>query len=141
MPINSGIMEKQLEIASKIESIKEVERLIDEVSNDLELPNSMYGNVLISVIEAVNNAVIHGNQQNEQKKVFLDVSSNDKVLKISVKDEGDGFNYEIIPDPTSPENLENINGRGIFLMNQLSDNLDFEEDGSRVNIEFNIKSL
>jgi len=141
MPINAGIMEKQLEIASKIESIKEVERLIDEVSNDLELPNSMYGNVLISVIEAVNNAVIHGNQQNEQKKVFLDVSSNDKVLKISVKDEGDGFNYEIIPDPTSPENLENINGRGIFLMNQLSDNLDFEEDGSRVNIEFNIKSL
>ncbi|MFW5879230.1 MAG: ATP-binding protein [bacterium] len=133
-------MEKHLEIPSRIESIKEVEKLIDMISNELDLPNSLYGNVLISVIEAVNNAVIHGNQQDTSKKVLLSVLSDDNKLIISVKDEGPGFDYRVIPDPTSPENLENIHGRGIFLMNQLSDNIEFEDNGSKVNIEFHFNS-
>ncbi len=140
MPFKSGRMEKHLEIPSRIESIKEVEKLIDMISNELDLPNSLYGNVLISVIEAVNNAVIHGNQQDTSKKVLLSVLSDDNKLIISVKDEGPGFDYRVIPDPTSPENLENIHGRGIFLMNQLSDNIEFEDNGSKVNIEFHFNS-
>lgn len=132
---------KVLEIPSKIESIKEIEKLVDEVSNELKLENSLYGNVLISLIEAVNNCILHGNKANEDKSIRVQVSNNDKMLTITVKDEGDGFDYEHIPDPTSPDNVQNVNGRGIFLMKQLSDNLIFTDKGSCVEIQFKLEKI
>jgi serine/threonine-protein kinase RsbW len=131
-------MKKMLEIPSKIESLKEVEKLVDEISKELKLENTLYGNVLIALIEAVNNSIIHGNKGKEEKKVTVDINKKEDLLNITIKDEGKGFDYENIPDPTAPENLENINGRGIFLMKSLSDNIEFHDNGSTVEIQFNL---
>ena len=90
-------------------------------------------------MEAANNAILHGNKLEEQRKVELRFIIEDDKLKLEVEDEGEGFDYEEIPDPTAPENIENVNGRGIFLMEKLSDNIEFAKNGSIVKLEFNLK--
>ncbi len=133
-------MEKQLTIKSEIKNIQEVEKLIDNISEELKLNKTLYGNVLISVFEAVNNAIMHGNKQDQERDVNIRIVHDDKERKlmIYVKDQGKGFNYYNIPDPTSEQNLESVNGRGIFLMKQLSDGIIFHEDGSMVEIIFKL---
>ncbi len=133
-------MEKQLTIKSKIENIQEVEKLIDNISEELKLNKTLYGNVLISIFEAVNNAILHGNKQEENKDVNIKIKhdAKERKLLIYVKDQGKGFNYYNIPDPTSEQNIESVNGRGIFLMKQLSDGIIFHDDGSMVEIIFKL---
>jgi len=125
-----------IEIASKLDSITEVETLIDNVCEELKLNEDHYGNILIAVTEAVNNAIIHGNKYSDSKKVKVDVIKSDDKVYFTVSDQGDGFDFNNLPDPTSPENLEKPDGRGIFLMKNLSDEVIFESNGSKVNITF-----
>ncbi len=131
-------MKKKISIASKIENLREVERIIDEISAEYSFGTEVYGNVLIASLEAVNNAISHGNKLNPEKNVEIEIRIKDKKLTIITKDQGSGFDYENVPDPTSPENIENVDGRGIFLMRQLSDELVFHEDGKISEMKFNI---
>lgn len=125
-----------IEIASKLDSIAEVESLIDNVCEELKLNEDHYGNILIAVTEAVNNAIIHGNKYSLEKTVKVDVVKSDAHVLFTVSDKGEGFDYNNLPDPTAPENLEKPDGRGIFLMKNLSDEVVFESNGSKVNITF-----
>jgi serine/threonine-protein kinase RsbW len=131
-------MERTVEIPSKLENLNYVEKLIDEVSDIFHLDSDMYGKVLISTIEAVNNSIIHGNKLSPEKIVKVDIAQEEKVLKILISDEGSGFDFYNIPDPTKPENIENIHGRGIFLMKNLADNVIFTDDGKCVELIFKI---
>jgi len=132
-------MEKQIYVPSKIENLRKIEKFIDEISNECALNSEVYGNVLIATLEAVNNAIVHGNKLNENLEVKINASFKNDILFISIEDKGKGFDYKHIPDPTAPENIENISGRGIFLMEKLSDKLIFKKNGSLVEIYFNIK--
>lgn len=127
-----------LSIPSKIENLRIVERTIDEISADYNLNSEIYGNILIATIEAANNAMLHGNKLDENKNVNIVFSVLEKKLMITVKDQGTGFDYAHIPDPTSPENLEKINGRGVFLMERLTDSIAFFENGTKVEMTFNL---
>ena len=125
-----------IEIGSDLNNIPKVESLIDQVCDELSLSEDYYGNILIAVTEAVNNAIIHGNKNEDSKIVKVDVAKNNSSLIFSVADQGEGFDFENLPDPTAPENLEKPDGRGIFLMKNLSDGVDFELNGSKVSITF-----
>ena len=125
-----------IEIGSDLNNIPKIESLIDQVCDELSLSEDYYGNILIAVTEAVNNAIIHGNKNEDTKTVKVDVSKNNSSLIFSVADQGDGFDFENLPDPTAPENLEKPDGRGIFLMKNLSDGVDFDSNGSKVSITF-----
>jgi len=125
-----------LEIKSDISNISKVESLIDEVCADLSVNEDLYGNILIAVTEATNNAIIHGNKNVMDRLVVLNVNKENKELIFSILDEGKGFDYEKLPDPTAPENIENPDGRGVFLMRNLSDKIEFFDNGSKVNITF-----
>ena len=92
--------------------------------------------MLIAVTEAVNNAVHYGNQEDVTKVINLNFTSLKDQLVVTVKDQGDGFDYESLPDPTDPNNLEKLEGRGIFLMKHLSDSLSFSDNGSKVELVF-----
>ena len=59
-------------------------------------------------------------------------------VSFTVKDEGSGFNYDSLPDPTNPENIEKPNGRGVFLMRNLADKVSFEDNGSKVILDFKV---
>ena len=126
----------RLEINSDISNISQVEQLIDTVCEDLNLNEDNYGNVLIAVTEAVNNAIIHGNKSNTIKLVTVEVNKVTKEVIFSIIDEGGGFDFTKLPDPTAPENLEKPDGRGIFLMKNLSDKVEFFDNGRKVCITF-----
>jgi serine/threonine-protein kinase RsbW len=95
-----------------------------------------FGNVLIAVSEAVNNAIQHGNKDIPDAKVEVKVGNHDELFCIQVKDEGKGFVFEELPDPTAPENLLKDSGRGVFLMKNLADEVEFLNTGSVVNLYF-----
>ncbi|WP_027419724.1 ATP-binding protein [Crocinitomix catalasitica] len=125
-----------IEIESQLKNLTQVESLIDQVCEDLRVSEDSYGNILIAVTEAVNNAIVHGNQNQPTKKVKVDVVKIDTGVIFMVMDEGKGFDFNNLPDPTAPENIERPDGRGIFLMKNLSDEVVFDLNGSKVNITF-----
>lgn len=131
-------MERVLRIASRIENLREVEKMVDEISIACNMSSEVYGNVLIATLEAANNAILHGNKLDESKDVNLEFTWDENRLELVVKDQGKGFNYMDIPDPTEPGNVEKVNGRGVFLMEKLSDNIHFMENGSKVSMTFNL---
>ena len=125
-----------IEIRSDLKYMTEVELLIDTVCEDLELNEDHYGNILIAVTEAVNNAIVHGNHNDEDKKVKVAAEKEEEKVIFTIADEGKGFDFENLPDPTAPENIEKPDGRGIFLMKNLSDEVNFDLNGSKVSITF-----
>ena len=129
-------MEQKLKIASKAESLHLVEKFVDDFSSSCNIDHDVYGNLLIATLEAANNAITHGNKLDESKEVELIFTADEEKITLSVKDEGPGFDYQNIPDPTSPENIENMSGRGVFLMTKLSDQIEFEDNGSFVKMTF-----
>lgn len=131
-------MKKTVTIDSKLENICTIEKMIDEVSDEIKISSDIYGKILIATIEAVNNSIVHGNKLNPDKKVFIEVFFEKPNLHISITDQGSGFDFSNVPDPTTPENIENISGRGVFLMKKLADNLIFNDTGTQVELIFKI---
>jgi serine/threonine-protein kinase RsbW len=128
-----------LEFASKGENITIIERLVDDLCERHHIQEEHYGNILIALTEAVNNAIYHGNKQDPDKKVIVKYHADEDEFQFIIEDEGPGFDFENVPDPTSPENIEKPNGRGVFLMRHLSDEIGFDDDGRIVQLAF--KSL
>ena len=127
---------KKIELKSSIENITEVEDLINVIFEDYELSPDYYGNMLVALSEAVNNAITHGNKLDDAKIVNLEFKHKDDEYCFTISDSGVGFDYEHIPDPTSPENIEKPDGRGIFLMKNLSDRVTFLDKGRTVELVF-----
>ncbi len=131
-------MRKDLQISSDIQNLRQVEKLIDELQFELDLSDESYGNVLVATMEATNNAIVHGNKSDPNKLVNLWIEKGNNELVVNITDQGEGFDPESIPDPTAPENLEKINGRGIFLMERLSDEICFSDQGRIVELKFKV---
>lgn len=129
-----------IQIPSILDNIRMIESFIDNAKERFQLDEDIYGNIMIAVTEAVNNAIKHGNSGNSTKNVHLSLSLNDNLLKFVIKDEGSGFDYDNLPDPTAPENIEKPGGRGIFLMKHLSDEVHFTEGGKTVELSFYMNS-
>jgi serine/threonine-protein kinase RsbW len=130
-------MKKSVIVDSKIENINLIEKLVDEISEEAKINSEIYGKMLIATVEAVNNAIVHGNKEDETKKVKVDFLLEENVIRIFVEDQGKGFGFNSVPDPTIPENIENIHGRGVYLMKHLADDVVFHGIGNRVELIFN----
>lgn len=126
----------ELILKSDPQKISEVEYFIKSFAQDLDINEDIYPNILISVTEAVNNAIIHGNEGNIEKDVIIQLSTSGAILTIIVSDQGSGFNPKNIPDPTLEENIDKLGGRGVFLINQLSDMVFYKNDGRTVEMRF-----
>jgi serine/threonine-protein kinase RsbW len=134
-------MFKKIRIESEIENLRVVENAIDEAINIIGISQDDYGKILVCAMEAVNNAILHGNKENPEKFVDIEIDFKNDELKIMVTDEGKGFSPEKVPDPTTPENIEELNGRGIYLMSHLADKIEYNERGNSVKMTFkNISS-
>ena len=136
---SANTMEKTITIQSKLDNISHIEKLVDEISEECKLTSDLYGKVLIATIEAVNNSIVHGNKLDSSKTVEIAVRIDDSRINIYVKDQGPGFDYNNVPDPTKPENIENVSGRGVFLMRNLADDISFRNNGSVVELIFIMK--
>jgi serine/threonine-protein kinase RsbW len=129
----------KIQIPSLIENIRVIESFIDNSKDEFEFEDDIYGNIMVAVTESVNNAIRHGNKFDKDKNVYLTLQVEDNKLLFEVEDEGPGFDYENLPDPTAPENLESPGGRGIFLMRNLCDEVNFDNEGKKVQLIFNIE--
>jgi len=129
----------RLELESHAESISEVEEFVEQIREEIEIPDELFGNILICVTEAINNCIIHGNKLSPLKKVVVTSTKKDNVISFTAIDEGDGFDSDHLPDPTVPENIEKVTGRGVYLMRQLSDHLKYSNGGATVEMRFNIQ--
>jgi serine/threonine-protein kinase RsbW len=125
-----------LRLQSTNRGIAELEGYVKQLLDYHDLSPELYPNILISLTEAVNNAIKHGNHNDTNKVVCVKSTCQEQRLCCIVSDEGAGFDYSNLPDPTKPENIDKDGGRGVFLMRQLSDNVKFLKNGSTVEIEF-----
>lgn len=138
MTIDVPLTTQKIDFPSVAKNIHLVEKMIDSVCEELKVNEDYYGNILIALTEAVNNAIHHGNRLDASKTTYVACEQCNNQLKFVVKDEGPGFDYTNLPDPTSPENIEKPNGRGIFLMQSLADEVNFENEGQIVELIFNL---
>ena len=129
-------MYKRIKIESTTINIRIVEKAIDETTSEIGISQESYGRILVSTLEAVNNAILHGNGSNPEKIVDIVITFKSPELKIKVTDEGSGFSPEKVPDPTTPENIETLNGRGVYLMSRLADKIKFSKKGNSVTMSF-----
>ncbi len=126
----------KLRIPSLPDNIRIVESFIDNARDKFTFDDDIYGNIMIAVTESVNNAIIHGNKQDKEKNVDLALEVIDDNIRFTIKDEGEGFDYDNLPDPTAPENLLKMGGRGIFLIQNLADEVVFKDRGRTIMLTF-----
>ena len=136
--MNSIFIDNTITLDSNIQNVSVIEKLIDNYSAVLKFNDELYGKLLLAVVEAVNNAIVHGNNEDETKKVHIHYVFNDKEILFTVTDEGAGFDPDNVPDPTAIENLEKDCGRGIYLMKCLCDEIMYQDGGRTVMMKFAI---
>lgn len=128
-----------LQLPSKVDSITTVENFVDTLKDEYNIGDDTYANMLTCLSEATINAIVHGNKLDDTKKVFINLEvQSGKLLQFTVADEGDGFDYNSLPDPTAPENLENLTGRGVFIIKHLADQCIFNVKGNQIELHFKI---
>src|SRR5690606_37140283 len=132
---------QRIDFPAKAENIALAEKLIDEVCTKHNVHESLYGNVLIALTEAVNNAIHHGNRLDPNKNVTFGYEAKDDRIIFLVQDQGPGFDHENLPDPTDPQNIEKPHGRGVFLMKALADEVEFADHGATVILSFGLKPV
>lgn len=115
----------ELSLPSRIDTVATAAAAVAEFLNRLGVSEEAMFGIDMAVREAVTNAVIHGNRQDENKIVDVTVKSSPDAVLISVHDQGPGFNPEEVPDPTAAENILKSSGRGIFFMRTFMDEVDW----------------
>ncbi len=128
-----------LQLPSTMESIARLENLVEEISERYHVSEDTFANMMTCLNEALINSIVHGNQSDATKTVYINAEVTDsKKIVWTVADEGPGFDYNNIPDPTSPENLEKLTGRGVFIIKHLADQFIFNARGNEVELHFKI---
>jgi serine/threonine-protein kinase RsbW len=125
-----------LELISEFSEAEKIPDFVEEISVLENLNNDMKDKVMLALSEAVTNAIVHGNEEDLNKKVNVHLKVNLTSVIISVRDEGKGFNPEDSPDPMKEENLLATGGRGIFLMKEFADEVAYSDSGRLVTMKF-----
>jgi len=115
----------ELTLPSRIEAVNEAAAALARTLSDLEADEQIAFGLDMAIREAVTNAVMHGNKQDEAKEVRVNIKSSPEAIEISVHDEGQGFNPTEVPDPTAAENSMKTSGRGIFFMRNFVDEVEW----------------
>ncbi|MBA4311940.1 MAG: ATP-binding protein [Chlorobiaceae bacterium] len=121
------LFKEVLVLKSEPKEIIKVEHFLEKMNRKLKLDEIRFNKLLVATTEAVNNGIIHGNERNPLKKVTLTCMLRNSVLTITVRDQGTGINPNALPDPLSNENLLRENGRGVFLMKSLMEEIVFKK--------------
>ncbi len=127
-----------LQLPSKLESITQLENLVEEIADRFEISEDTFANMMTCLNEIATNAIIHGNKLDPNKKVIINAEVDGKKAVWTITDEGEGFDYVNLADPTAPENLENLAGRGVFIVKHLADQCVFNAKGNEVELLFKI---
>lgn len=125
---------------SEINNVQFIDSIIEDVCLACPKARPIKGNILISLLECVTNAIIHGNKRDHRKTVTLHLEADNDRLVAEVTDQGDGFDITKLPNPTSKENIEKPNGRGVFLMRNLTDEFTYDVDKRMCRLVYQFKA-
>ena len=114
---------REIKLPSRIESVDKAAIEADEFAKSRGFGDDFVSAIDLAIRESVANAVKHGNKFDESKKVEVTFADSPDGFEVTVRDFGEGFNVDEIPDPTNPENLLKSNGRGILFMNSFMDEI------------------
>ncbi|MEX0769158.1 MAG: ATP-binding protein [Balneolaceae bacterium] len=126
-----------LNLRSEFREVEKVPDFIEKIDRQLNLDEDLKNRMMLALSEAVTNAIVHGNQENREKKVFIKVEVRKDSAIMTVEDQGPGFDPEEVPDPIQPENLLQPGGRGLYLMEESADKVEYNRDGTLVTLLFN----
>lgn len=131
---------KKLVLSSKFEEMSRLEPFINELKEWAGFGDEDTSRILLTLSEAVNNAILHGNEENPDKQVVVQSKwdKDNQILEVSVEDEGEGFDPDEIADPLKEENLLNEGGRGVYLIEQYADRVEFSKEGTKITIKFHL---
>lgn len=115
----------RLVLPSRIEAVADAAAAVTDFVKGCGLDEQVAFGVDMAVREALTNAVVHGNQEDERKSVEVIFGCGENALEIEIRDQGDGFDPASVPDPTEPANILKTSGRGIFLMRTFMDEVDW----------------
>ena len=125
----------QLTLRSNPKQVRRVEAFLQKVGEFAHLDEIQMHKLMVSVSEAANNAIIHGNKLDGEKKVKLICEVSPRWLVVTVSDQGRGFDLKKIRNPLEEKNLMRESGRGIFLMRTLMDKVEYVVERSGVQVE------
>lgn len=115
----------RLILPSEVRYLTLVSALAEEFAREMRFGRDAVESVAISVVEASTNAIQHGNGYDPEKHVEVIFEREDDRMKVTVRDEGGGFDPGVVADPLAPENLLRESGRGIFLCRRFMDEVGF----------------
>ncbi len=128
---------------STLDSVDSAEELAVGLAERAGVDEDELMKIGMAVRESMVNAVVHGNRYSAHKKVRFSVAANSESFTVRVADEGEGFDFDSLPDPLAPENLLKTSGRGIFLIRSLMDEFQMrhlETGGTEVTLIKNLVS-
>ncbi|NNE70051.1 MAG: ATP-binding protein [Rhodothermales bacterium] len=129
-------LHRQLKLESSLEHMDRIVEETDQFLMPLGLDDDLAYNIVLVTTEAVTNAIEHGNAMDADKWVHVHYEATENVVEISVEDEGEGFSPSAVPDPLAEENLLAGGGRGVYLIEEIADEVEYQADGRRVVMRF-----
>jgi serine/threonine-protein kinase RsbW len=124
-PVNGTTI--QLQFSSAFDMLDMVQAVSEHVGRLLHFEDDALQWMEVAIRESVINAIKHGNKHDASKNVFVEFemtpAAQPAELIVRIRDEGEGFDPESIPDPLAPENLLKASGRGIFFMRSFMDDV------------------
>ena len=111
----------RLVLPSHIEAVADAAAAAADFARHCGLADEAAFGIDMAVREAITNAIVHGNKEDDTKTVEVTFNCGSRVVEIEVADQGEGFNPANVPDPTTPENILKTSGRGNFLMRNFMD--------------------
>jgi len=129
----------QLHLKSDFTEVEKVPGFVERMSRETGFRPDLKDRLLLALSEAVTNAIVHGNKEQAEKSVNVEVRVEDSSVQMEVQDEGEGFDPSAIPDPRAKENLLAEGGRGLFLIETYADSIDYLDRGRLVRMTFRRK--
>lgn len=116
----------RLVLPSHIEAVADAAAAAAEFARNCGLAEEASFGIDMAVREAITNAIVHGNQEDDTKQVEMTLNCSSRTIEIEVSDQGAGFDPGAVPDPTAVENLMKTSGRGNFLMRSFMDEVEWK---------------
>ena len=129
-----------LVLQSSFDQIDRLEPYLEKLQEQAGFGDELLARIRLALNEAVTNAIIHGNKEDQEKSVSISSSFNKEKLEVSVQDEGPGFDPSSLPDPLESENLLKESGRGIFLITETADHVEFVDNATKVMMKFDLSN-
>jgi serine/threonine-protein kinase RsbW len=132
-------LSKTIRIPSELKNVKDTSSVILDSLQKFNLAAYDLLDIRLCLEEALINAMKYGNKLNSDLSVEIDYSIENNMLKISIRDQGNGYDYNNLPDPTLEENLQELKGRGVYLIRRLMDEVHFNDKGNQITMVKKIK--